>query len=154
MERSCVLPTTQFAFRKGLGTSDATLCMSRALQSALETEQEARIVQIHFSAAFDKVNNKGILNKFYPVGIEGSMLSTFTQFLSNRSQHATVDGCRSKQVNVLSRVPQESALGTILLLYISEHFFILENKLIGYADDSVLMAVVPSSGVRVTVEES
>ena len=33
-------------------------------------------------------------------------------------------------------------------------FSILENKLIGYADDSTLMAVVPSSGVRVTIAES
>ena len=33
-------------------------------------------------------------------------------------------------------------------------FFILDNKLIGYADDSTLMAVVPSPGVRVTVAES
>ena len=33
-------------------------------------------------------------------------------------------------------------------------FFILENKLIGYADESTLMADVPSSGVRVTVPES
>ena len=33
-------------------------------------------------------------------------------------------------------------------------FFILENNLIGYADDSTLMAVVPSPGIRVTVAES
>ena len=36
----------------------------------------------------------------------------------------------------------------------SELFSILENKLIGYADDSTLMAVVPSPGVRVAVAES
>ena len=30
----------------------------------------------------------------------------------------------------------------------------MENKLIGYADDSTLMAVVPSRGVRVAVAES
>ena len=30
----------------------------------------------------------------------------------------------------------------------------MENKLIGYADDSTLIAVVPSPGVRVTVAES
>ena len=30
----------------------------------------------------------------------------------------------------------------------------MENRLIGYADDSTLMAVVPSSGVRVAVAES
>ena len=33
-------------------------------------------------------------------------------------------------------------------------FSILENNLIGYADDSTLMAVVPSPGLRVTVAES
>ena len=33
-------------------------------------------------------------------------------------------------------------------------FSILENKLIGYADDSTLMAVVPSPGARVAVVES
>ena len=41
----------------------------------------------------------------------------------------------------------------LFLLYTSEHFSILENKLIGYADDS-LMAVVSSPGVRVTAAES
>ena len=30
----------------------------------------------------------------------------------------------------------------------------LENKLIGYADNSTLMAVVPSPGIRVTLAES
>ena len=35
MERSGVLPTTQFAYRKGPGTCDALLCASHALQSAL-----------------------------------------------------------------------------------------------------------------------
>ena len=33
-------------------------------------------------------------------------------------------------------------------------FFILENKLIGYADDSTMTVVVQSPGVRVTVAES
>ena len=66
-----------------------------------------------------------------------------------------VDGCRSKLVNVVSGVPQSSVLGTLLfLLYTSELFSILENKLMGYAVDSTLMAIVPSPGVRVAVAES
>ena len=52
-------------------------------------------------------------------------------------------------------MPQGSVLGPLLLLlYTSELFSILENKLIGYADDCTLMAVVPSPGARVTVAES
>ena len=50
-----VLPTTQFAYRKGLGTCYALLCVSHKLQSALESGQEVSIVQIDFSAAFDRV---------------------------------------------------------------------------------------------------
>ena len=66
-----------------------------------------------------------------------------------------VDGCRSNLVNAVSRVPQDSVLGPLLfLMYTSELFSILENKLIGYADDSTLMAVVPAPGVRVAVAES
>ena len=42
----------------------------------------------------------------------------------------------------------------LFLLYTSKLFSILENKPIGYADDSTLIAVVPSKGVRVTVAES
>ena len=37
MERSGVLPTTQFPYRKSLGTCDALLCVSHSLQSALES---------------------------------------------------------------------------------------------------------------------
>ena len=57
MEGTGVLPTTQFAYRKGFGTCDALLCVAHTLQSALEPGQEARIVQIDFSAAFDRVNH-------------------------------------------------------------------------------------------------
>ena len=78
------------------------------LQSALESAQEARIVRIDISAAFDRVNNQGILYKLSSVGIGGSVLSILTQFLSYRSQHVMVYGCRSKLVNVVSGVPQSN----------------------------------------------
>ena len=80
------------------------------------------------------------------------MLSVLTQFLSNRSQYVVVDGCRSKLVNVVSGVPQGSVLGP--QLFLAEFFSTVENKLYGYADDSTLVAVVPSRCKRVTDTES
>ena len=127
MQHCGVLPTTQFAYWKGLGTCDALLCVSYTLQSALESRQEARIVQINFSAVFHRVNHQGILNKLSSVGIGGFVLSVLMQFLSNRSQYVLVDECRSKLVNAVSGVPQGSVLVPLLfLLYTSELFFILE----------------------------
>ena len=98
MECSGVLPTTKFAYQKGLGTCDALLCLSHTLQSALESGQEARIIQIDFSAAFDRVDHQGIMYKHCSVGIGGSVLSILTQFISNRSQYIMIDCCMCKQL--------------------------------------------------------
>ena len=87
----------------------------------------------------------GWLGRLCSVGIRGSVLYILTEFLSNRSQHVMMDGCRSKLVDVVSLVQQGSLLCPLLfLLYTSERFSMLENKLMGYADDSTLMAVVSS----------
>ena len=65
-----------------------------------------------------------------------------------------MDGCSSKLVKVVSGVPQGSVFGKqLFLLYSAELFSIVENKLYGYADDSTLVAVVPSPGERVAVSE-
>ena len=108
VEPSGGLPTTQFTYRKGLGTCDAFLCASHTLQCALKSGKEARILQINFSAVFDRVNYQGILYNLCSLSILGSVLSMLTQFLSNRSQHVIVDTCTSKLVNAVSGLPQGS----------------------------------------------
>ena len=55
-----------------------------------------------------------------------------------------VDGCSSIPVNAVSGVPKGRVVQLSFIMYTSQHFSILENKLIGYADDSTLRAVVPS----------
>ena len=91
----------------------------------------------------DRVNHLGILYKICSVSIGSYVLSVLTQFPSNRSQHIMVDGCLSKLASVVSGVQQDNISGTLLfLLCTSELFFILENNLIRYSDDSNLMVVV------------
>ena len=51
--------------------------MSNSLQSALKSGQEARILQIDFSATIDRVNHQ-VLYKLCFVGIGGSVLSILT----------------------------------------------------------------------------
>ena len=54
----------------------------------------------------------------------------------------------------MSGVPQGSVFESIFfILYTSELFHILETTLLGYADNSNLMAAVPYQGVRVAVGE-
>ena len=64
-----------------------------------------------------------------------------------------VDGCQSKLVNILSGVPQGSVLDQLsFLLYTSKLFSILENKLIGYAEDKHCCGAIPKR--QSTVAES
>ena len=96
-------------------------CVAHTLHSTLEMGQVVRMIQIDFSAAFDRVKLQGIFLKLCSVGVVGSVLSVLTQFLSNRSQYVLVDGCRNKLVHVVPGVPQGSVLGLqLFLFYISE----------------------------------
>ena len=66
-----------------------------------------------------------------------------------------VDGSVSSSVKIVSGVPQGSVLGPILfILYTSGLFTITENKFVGYADDSTLVAVIPKPSDRPRVEAS
>ena len=123
-------------------------------KNALESGQEASIVQIDFSA-FDRVNLQGILCKLCSVGIVSSVFTIQTRFVSNRLQRFMVDGCRHKLFDVVSGVP----MGNVLCpRYCStctpRSFSIMENKLIGYADDYFDSCCTIPAGVRRAVAES
>ena len=124
--------------------------VSDDLLNAVVYFQPPRFIQIDFSTAFDMVNHHLFSGywRFCVVYID-------TVSIKSRSQHVTVDCYRSKLDNILSEVPQGSVLGPLLFLCTPLSFFsILENKLIGYANDSTLIAAVLYLGVRVTVADS
>ena len=65
------MPAAQFAYRKGIGCSNALLTISHHLQKSLDVEMESYIDQLDYSAAFDRVS--GLLLKLKSIGIGGSV---------------------------------------------------------------------------------
>ena len=55
-----------------------------------------------FQCSLWRVNHQGILYRLWSVCIGGTVFSILTKFLSNRSQHVMVDGCRSKHIDFVS----------------------------------------------------
>lgn len=154
-EKNDLLPSLQFAYRKGLSTCDAVLIISNRVQKALDTGSEARMVGLDFSAAFDRVNHKALIYKLCQLGIGGPFLNILIEFLSNRKQRVVVDGHQGDWRRVISGVPQGSVLGPLLfILYTRDMWTGLENELVAYADDATLVAVVPSPDQRCSVTES
>ena len=71
------------------------------------------------------------------------MLSIFREFLSNRRQRVVVDGATSEWIPIVSDLPQGSVLSPhLLILYTSEMFKLVENRLYACATDSTLLALV------------
>ena len=70
----CLQPTRLH----GLGTRNAFRCMSPSLQSALDRGEEAGIVQIDFSAAFNRVNHQRTCLKVFSMDIGGLVMSVLT----------------------------------------------------------------------------
>ena len=53
-----MLPTTQFAYWKGLGTCDVLLCVSHTLQGALESGQSPILLASVLKCVDGNVNDK------------------------------------------------------------------------------------------------
>ena len=116
-----------------------------ASQRELDGCRELALVQLDFSAAFDRVNHCGLLFKLQEARINGPILSVLGDYLSEKTQIVKLDCVRSSVVNVVSGEPHSSVLGPLLfLLYIRELALLLENALVGYADYSTLVANVSS----------
>ena len=93
-------------------------------------------MQIDFNAAFDAVNDQGILNKPCSEGTEGSVLSILTQFLSNRLQNVMVDGFWGKLLTLCQELLREVFWARYCFSCTPRSFlYILKNKIIGCADD-------------------
>ena len=56
-----LLPAAQFAYRKGLGCMDALLAISHHLQKSLDAGMESYIIQLDFSAVFNRESHSGLL---------------------------------------------------------------------------------------------
>ena len=83
------------------------------------------------------------------------MLSICREFLFDSRQRVLVDGAASEWIQIVSGVTQGSVLGPLLfIIYTSEIFELVENRLFAYAGDSTLLLVVRKPADRLAVAAS
>ena len=94
---------------------------------------------------FDCVPHQRLLHKLHYYGISGPMLYWVKSFLSNRTQHVSINGSHSALANVTSGVPQGSVLGPVLfLLYINDITNQIQSNIRLFADDSIVYREIRS----------
>ena len=73
------------------------------------------LLLLDLSAAFDTVDHDILLTRLHSkYSISGIALEWFRSYLTNRSQFALIEGCRSQSRELKCGVPQGSVLGPIL----------------------------------------
>ena len=88
--------------------------------------------------AFDTVDHTILLSKLREYGAEGTSLSWFTSYLTNREQFCYFDGSSSSKSSIKCGIPQGSCLGPLLfILYINDFENCLKSMNPNmYADDT------------------
>ena len=104
--KKCVfLPSAQFAYRKGMGYTDALLTLNHHHQRSLNTGIESYFVQLDFSAAFDIVSYSGLLFlfKLKSIGVGGSVMLISREFLTSRWKRVVFVGATSEWIQSFFR---------------------------------------------------
>lgn len=135
----------QFGFRKSRDTQQATLKLVHNLIDLSSEGKCAACVFLDFSAAFDTIDRKLLIDKLNKYGIRGPALGLLQSYLTNRKQYVCNNDCKSDLVDCNLGVPQGSVLGPLFfIIYTNDiNYLLLNTMLILFADDTTLL--IPST---------
>ena len=111
---------------------------------------------LDFSKALDKVPFERLKYKLNWYGLLDNLLNWISDFLSNRTQRATIDSVSSPVATVDSGVPQGSVLGPLLfLLNINDlpDYIKQGSKVNLFADDNILYRCVNSKDDAINLKK-
>ena len=138
-----LLSENQSGFRPGDSTINQLLAITTEIYNSFETLNETRAVFLDMSKAFDKVWHEALIFKMRKNGINGNLLNSLTNYLTNRKQRVVLNGIESPWEDIDSGVPQGSVLGPLLfLIYINDLTDNISANVKLFADDSSLFIKV------------
>ena len=137
LRSNSLLSDKQFGFLGGRSTVLQLLTVVDKWTKILDQGGAIDVIYCDFQKAFDTVPHGRLLDLLAHYGIKDPILSWIRDFLRNRKQTVSINGCRSKLFDVTSGVPQGSVLGPLLfIMYINSLVEKISSPdLYLYADD-------------------
>ena len=134
-----LLSDHQYGFQSGCSTSDPLPFLTDSWSCSFGGFGETFAIALDISKAFDKVWHKALIYKLPSFSLYPSLCFFISNFLSDCSIAAVVDGHCSSSKPINSGVPQGSVLSlNIFLLFINDFLNLTQCPIHSYADDSTL----------------
>ena len=116
LENNNLLPDVQFGFRRGFSTQDVTTLLADDLLRAKDKGLFSGAVFLDLKKAFDTVHHDRLLRKMSQLGISGTSLDWFRDYLCDRFQCVRVGSKLSDSFPCKRGIPQGSRLGPLLFI--------------------------------------
>jgi len=140
-----ILYPLQHGFRDKRSCETQLLGFINDIVNNMHDGLQTDILVMDFSKAFDKVCHRLLIHKLERYGINTKTIEWIRSFLKNRKQQVVLNGVSSKEVDVLSGVPQGSVVGPCLfLLHINDLPENLISKTRLFADDTLAYLTIQS----------
>ena len=144
LENNNILCPEQFGFRKSHSTIHPLTLFINQISESLNKKEHAIAIFCDLKKAFDTVDFEILLIKLHNIGVRGTELLWFQDYLCNRKQYVSINGANSYLRKILFGVPQGSILGPLLfLIYINDLSKCSSLYKSLFADDTKLVASGP-----------
>ena len=114
LENLNIFSTTQYGFRKNMGTETALINYINYIQNQLNNKKYVISIFLDLSKAFDMINHNILKVKLKHYGFRGNFLNFLLDFLKDRQYFVSANGAISDTKTVNIGVPQGSILGPLL----------------------------------------
>lgn len=140
LEHNNLLPSYQLGFRPQRSTEDLLLVVEHNIRRAYQTRTVLLTVFIDLQGAFDRASHAGILQKLATLGLGGTPLKWFEDFLAHRTFSVAVGNNFSSPQPLQRGIPQGSVLSpTLFNILMSDLPTTPQSTLLVYADDITIL---------------